>query len=87
VADGNFNESCGLWEWFDNGLLAVHDLSTSEVLRMRELMERYADVPMDFADASLVTTAETLNVRKIFTLDSDFRIYRTADGGTFDIVP
>ena len=42
---------------------------------------------MDLADASLVAIAETLRLRKVFTLDSDFRIYRTQDGGAFEIVP
>jgi predicted nucleic acid-binding protein len=42
---------------------------------------------VDFADASLVAVAQSLNIRTIFTLDSHFRIYRTADDGTFDIVP
>jgi len=31
---------------------------------------------MDLADASLVATAETLGIRQIFTLDSDFYVYR-----------
>jgi predicted nucleic acid-binding protein len=33
---------------------------------MYELMGQYRDVPMDLADASLVVTAETLNLRQIF---------------------
>ena len=42
-----------------------------------ELMRRYANVPMDFADASLVVAAETLGTRKIFTIDrKDFTGYR-----------
>jgi len=42
---------------------------------------------MDLGDAALVAVAETLGDRTVFTLDSDFRIYRLADGGTFNIVP
>ena len=54
---------------------------------MRNLMLLYRKVPMALADASLVVLAEKTGLRRIFTLDSDFRIYRTADGGTFEIVP
>src|SRR6185437_9663131 len=72
-----------LWDYLDRGALRLHQLSVHEQSRMRELMEKYQDTPMDLADASLVTVAETLNTRQIFTLDSDFRIYRTKDGGTF----
>jgi predicted nucleic acid-binding protein len=39
---------------------------------MMLVMEKYHDTPMDFADASIVITAESLSVKRIFTVDSDF---------------
>ena len=58
------------------------------MLRIGELMEQYQDLPMDFADASLVVASERLRIRKILTLDrKDFSIYRAFDGGAFEIVP
>lgn len=49
--------------------------------RAFELMERYADHPMDLADASLITAAETLATRRIFTVDRrDFAAYRVRKG-------
>lgn len=53
---------------------------------MHNLMEKYKDVPMDLADASLVAVAESRNIRSIFTLDSDFFIYRMADGSVLDVL-
>ena len=50
-------------------------------------MNKYQDKPMDLADASLVAAAEKLGVSRIFTLDSDFHIYRMSDGSAFKIVP
>ena len=51
------------------------------------LMERYADTPMDFADATLVLLAERLDLREILTLDRrGFRTYRTDDGRPFQLV-
>ena len=47
--------------------------STNEVLA---LMERYADVPMSFADACLVRMTETAPDPSLLTTDTDFRIYR-----------
>ena len=47
-------------------------------------MEQYSDTPMDLADASLVATAEALHLTRIFTLDSDFYVYRIKDTGTFE---
>ena len=44
-------------------------------------MSRYADHPMDLADASLVAAAETLGIRRVFTLDrDDFATYRAQRG-------
>jgi predicted nucleic acid-binding protein len=41
-----------------------------------KLLEKYADVPMSFADACLVRMTETLNDPRLLTTDGDFRIYR-----------
>ena len=41
-----------------------------------KLLEKYADVPMSFAEACLVRMTETLNDPVLLTTDPDFRIYR-----------
>ena len=76
-----------LWGYVDDGLVVPHDLSTAERARMRVLMGKYSDTPMDLADASLVAVAETLNVRRVFTVDSDFLVYRTRGDEPFAVVP
>jgi hypothetical protein len=50
-------------------------------------MEKYQDTPMDLADASLVAIAESLSPHRVFTLDSDFQVYRLADGSALEILP
>jgi len=50
-------------------------------------MEKYSDTPMDLGDASLVVAAEAHGLTKVFTLDSDFRVYRLSNGSAFDIEP
>ena len=55
---------------------------------MRELMRKYHDLPMNFADAALVTVAEREGIRRIFTLDRrDFEVYRPAKLGRFSLIP
>lgn len=76
-----------LWSWIDDGLLVIHDLTAAERARMRALMTKYADTPMDLADASLVATAESRNLTRVFAVDSDFFVYRLADGNALDVVP
>lgn len=53
----------------------------NSVLRAFELMEIYADRPMDLADASLIVAAEELKTCKVFTVDrDDFHTYRARRG-------
>ena len=76
-----------LWQMRAEGKLTLHNVSPDEVGRMAGLMDKYQDKPMDLADASLVAAAEKLRISRIFTLDSDFHIYRMSDGSAFKIVP
>lgn len=41
---------------------------------------------MDLADASLIVTAESRAIRRIFTVDSDFYIYRLANGSVLEVI-
>ena len=51
------------------------------------MMGKYKDLPMDFADASVVAAAERLGTRRVFTLDRDFYVYRFADSTAVEVVP
>lgn len=76
-----------LWDYIIRDALTIHNLSTGEIQRMRALMEKYSDLPMDLADASLVAAAESLGETTVFTVDSDFHVYRLPDGTAFETVP
>ena len=66
-----------LWEMLARGVLQLLSLDLADVPRMRELMSKYVDRPMDLADAALVRVAEREGIRKIFTVDrEDFGVYR-----------
>jgi len=54
--------------------------------RVHELMAKYATVPMAFADACLVTLAEAVADPVVFTLDSDFTIYRRKRNRSIDLL-
>jgi uncharacterized protein len=76
-----------LWDFVESGLVVLHTPDSGEWERMRGLMRRYRDAPMDLADASLVSAAERLGIRRIFTVDSHFRAYRIEDRHAFEILP
>ena len=76
-----------LREFVEAGGLVVWFLDRAWLTRSFELMELYADHPMDLADASLVAAAEALGTRKVFTIDrKDFETYRVRRGHRHHLV-
>lgn len=75
-----------LWALRTSGRLVIHDLTPVETDRMATLRERYRNVPMDMADASIVAVAESQSIRRVFAVDSDFYIYRLADGSALEVI-
>lgn len=57
-------------------LYTCEPLTRQDFTRIAELNARYADLPADFADLSLVAISERLDIAAIVTLDSDFDVYR-----------
>ena len=84
---GGWTAQDALWKLVERGDLQLVDLDEPLRKRTRTLMAKYRDLPMDMADASLVAVAETLNLKRVFTLDSDFRVYRFRDRQQFEIAP
>lgn len=77
-----------LWELIEMQAVQILSLDAGDVRRMRELMRKYRDLPMDLADAALVRVAEREKLRRVFTLDRrDFGIYRPARIGRFSVMP
>jgi len=60
-----------------NGAARTFDLHAGHLPRIVELMEKYRDLPMDLADASLVVCAEEIGDGRILSTDTrDFGAYR-----------
>jgi len=74
-------------EWLGDaaqaGLLAV-DREAADFRAVEKLARKYADLPMDFADASVVLLATRSGVREILTADRrDFAVYRLSGRARF----
>jgi predicted nucleic acid-binding protein len=77
-----------LWSRIEADALMLAPLDAGDAPRMRELMEKYKDLPMDLADAALVRLAERESLTQIFTLDRrHFSIYRPGRRRRFAILP
>ena len=73
--------------WVEQGGLHVLPLGSEELVAATDWMERYADRPMDLADASLVVAALKTGVTAVWTLDrSDFDTYRLPNRKRFRLV-
>jgi uncharacterized protein len=76
-----------LWRLVLREDLIVASPSAEANARAAQLMETYADRPMDLADATLVALAEERDTNRIFTLDADFHVYRFKGRRRFEVIP
>lgn len=77
-----------LWEMLTREALQIVALDVADAPRMRDLMRKYSDLPMDVTDAALVRVAEREHLRKIFTVDKrDFTTYRLHGRTRWVIIP
>jgi hypothetical protein len=71
-------------EWIGLGGVEIFDLTDAHLPRIQYLQKKYSSLPMDFADATVVTAAEELGVAKVITLDPrDFLKYSLPHRGVF----
>ena len=76
-----------LYHWIERGGLELMPLGRDELVTAIDWIERYADRPMDLADASLVVAALKTGCAKLWTLDrSDFETYRLPGRKHFTLV-
>jgi len=70
------------------GVVELFPLEKPDLSRIKTLMAKYADIPMDFADATLVVVAEEMGIDTIMTLDRrGFEAYRMLGSKSFIILP
>jgi len=63
-------------EWIRRGGVQLFPLGGDHVERIIELSQKFQDVPMDLADASLIVASEEKGIKEIASIDSDFYLYR-----------
>ncbi len=71
-----------------DGALSLHPLDPSDLQRMAEIVETYADLRIVAVDAAVVAMAERLGVSRIATLDHrHFAVVRPAHVAHFELLP
>ena len=76
------------WKFLRSGAVLLRTIEDSELAEIRELMSRYWDRPMDFADATLVHLAKRESLSTVFSVDrGDFETYRIDGRRRFRVLP
>ncbi|MGE0374172.1 MAG: type II toxin-antitoxin system VapC family toxin [Planctomycetaceae bacterium] len=65
-----------LLAWINSGAITLVAPNKADFERVMELLDKYADLPMDFANGLTVAICERLDIPHIATFDSDFTVYR-----------
>lgn len=80
----NVRQQRAFLAWLRLGGASLAEIEDEALSRFEAMLDKYADRPMDLADASLVWLGEKLRITDIITIDrSDFSIYRTSSGKPF----
>lgn len=76
------------WRYFESDVIEIAAITDLDLPAIQRLMTRYADRPMDFADATLVHVAGRESIADILTIDhDDFETYRFGRNRKFRIWP
>jgi predicted nucleic acid-binding protein len=79
---------CAALDFVLKSVIEIVPSSTESLKKIKSLMKKYADLPMDFADASIVCLASETGMQNIVTFDKkDFAIYRLPKKKSFSIIP
>lgn len=76
MLDFNINAQSDFLLWISKGGIKIIDIDSSDLARCSTLMIKYSDLPMDFADATIILACEKLGTKNVGTIDSDFNLYR-----------
>jgi predicted nucleic acid-binding protein len=77
----------GLCDMVSDGVLKLLQLERPDLARIKVLMQKYRDLPMDFADAALLRAAERDSLNRIVTFDVHFTVYRLPRRTKFTVFP
>lgn len=70
------------------GEFSVEPVAASDWLRIAELVNEYRDLPLGSVDASIVATAERLDITQLATLDRrHFPVVRPSHTPSFELLP
>ncbi len=80
------NGTANIFKLLDRDLIKIQFNLDDEINAIKNLLDKYGDIPMSLADSCLVRMSEKITNSIICTLDSDFKIYRKAKRKLISII-
>jgi predicted nucleic acid-binding protein len=84
--DAGWQGQAALWRFISDGSLQILPTPLGGPIRASVIMERFRDLPCDYADATLIVAAEDIGLKIVFTLDSHFHAYRLINGESLTVL-
>jgi predicted nucleic acid-binding protein len=88
ILNFSITAQCAALDFVLESVVEIVPSSTDSLKKTKNLMKKYADLPMDFADATIVCLAAETGLQNIVTFDKkDFAIYKLPKKKSFTIMP
>ena len=88
ILNFSIKAQCVAIDFILEGVVEIVPANIESLKNAKNLMKKYADLPMDYADAYLVCLAMETDMQNIVTFDKkDFAIYKLPKKKSFTIMP
>jgi hypothetical protein len=88
ILNFSIKAQCAALDFILESVVEIVPSNIGSIEKTKNLMKKYADLPMDFADATLVCLAMQTGMQNIVTFDQkDFAIYKLPKKKGFMIMP
>jgi predicted nucleic acid-binding protein len=88
ILNFSITAQCAALDFVLNSIVEIVPASIESLKKAKNLMKKYADLPMDYADATIICLAAETNIQNIVTFDKkDFTIYKLSKKKSFTILP
>ena len=88
ILNFSITAQCAALDFVLESVVEIVPSSTNSLKKIKNLMKKYTDLPMDFADATIVCLAAETDMQNIVTFDrKDFAIYKLPKKKSFTIMP
>ncbi len=88
ILNFSIKAQCAALDFVLESIVDIVPSNAQSLKKTKMLMKKYADLPMDFADATIVCLTAETGMHNVVTFDKkDFAIYRLPKKKTFTIMP